>query len=184
MVTIGLFGSRERGFVKQFCFKDILANSIFVAIATCAGHVPRHRCAQRQRGQSPLSHNGKARMSDLDQLKHKLRVFAREREWDQFHSPKNLAMALSVEVAELAEIFQWMTEQQSQSPEAAILDAIADEVADIQLYLIRLADKLDIDIVAAAKQKFIKNEHKYPAEKVRGSARKYTAYTDNDTAQE
>ncbi len=123
-------------------------------------------------------------MNDLEQLKHKLRMFSREREWDQFHSPKNLAMALSVEVAELAEIFQWMTEQESQSPDTATLEQIADEIADIQLYLVRLADKLDIDILAASSQKFVKNERKYPAEKVRGSAKKYTAYTDKDVDQE
>ncbi|MYM63774.1 nucleotide pyrophosphohydrolase [Pseudomaricurvus sp. HS19] len=122
-------------------------------------------------------------MSDLEQLKQALRQFARERDWDQFHSPKNLAMALTVEVAELAEIFQWMSEPQSQAPDAATLDHIAEEIADIQLYLIRLADKLDIDIVSAAQQKFVKNERRYPAERVRGSARKYTAYTEHQEDQ-
>lgn len=115
-------------------------------------------------------------MNDINEIKLALRQFAAERDWDQFHSPKNLVMALSVEVAELMEHFQWLTEQQSSSLDVETKIKIEDEVADIQLYLIRLVDKLDIDIISAVNRKFKKNEEKYPADKVRGSARKYTDY--------
>ena len=115
-------------------------------------------------------------MTELEQLRLKLRDFAAERDWDQFHSPKNLAMALSVEASELVECFQWLTEEQSRSLSAQQLAAVTDEIADIQLYLIRLADKLDVDIRNAVSDKFKKNEAKYPADKVRGSAKKYNEY--------
>lgn len=115
-------------------------------------------------------------MTELEQLRLKLREFAAERDWDQFHSPKNLAMALSVEASELVECFQWLTEEQSRSLSAQQLAAVTDEIADIQLYLIRLADKLDVDIRRAVSEKFKKNEAKYPADKVRGSAKKYNEY--------
>lgn len=115
-------------------------------------------------------------MTELEQLRLKLREFAAERDWDQFHSPKNLAMALSVKASELVECFQWLTEEQSRSLSAQQLAAVTDEIADIQLYLIRLADKLDVDIRNAVSDKFKKNEAKYPADKVRGSAKKYNEY--------
>lgn len=115
-------------------------------------------------------------MSDIEQLSDKLRLFAAERDWDQFHSPKNLAMALSVEVAELLEHFQWLSEDASRQLDADSLAAVAQEMADVQLYLIRLADKLGIDLLAAAEKKIAINADKYPAEQVRGSAKKYTAY--------
>ncbi len=115
-------------------------------------------------------------MTELEQLRLKLREFAAERDWDQFHSPKNLAMALSVEASELVECFQWLTEEQSRALSARQLAAVTDEIADIQLYLIRLADKLDVDIRSAVDDKFKKNEAKYPADKVRGSAKKYNDY--------
>ena len=115
-------------------------------------------------------------MTELEQLRLKLREFAAERDWDQFHSPKNLAMALSVEASELVECFQWLTEEQSRALSAQQLAAGTEEIADIQLYLIRLADKLDVDIRNAVSDKFKKNEAKYPADKVRGSAKKYNEY--------
>lgn len=105
-----------------------------------------------------------------------LRKFAADRDWDQFHSPKNLTMALSVEVAELMEHFQWLTEQQSVALDAKTKAAIIDEIADIQVYLVRLADKLGVDILQAVEQKMQKNEAKYPVDKVKGSAKKYTEY--------
>src|SRR6478752_6113097 len=117
--------------------------------------------------------------SALTELTQRLREFAAERDWDQFHSPKNLVMALSVEVAELMEHFQWVTEQQSADPDVETKIKIEEEIADIQLYLIRLADKLDIDILSAVNRKFKKNEEKYPADKVRGSSRKYTDYQED-----
>lgn len=115
-------------------------------------------------------------MKNLELIKKRLQDFAAEREWDQFHSPKNLSMALSVEASELLECFQWLTEEQSKSLNPKQLAAVTDEIADIQLYLIRLADKLDIDIGEAVDKKIIKNEKKYPADKVRGSSKKYTEY--------
>ena len=113
-------------------------------------------------------------MTELDSLRDQLRAFAAARDWDQFHSPKNLAMALSAEAGELLEIFQWLTEAQSRglSPDAHA--AASDEIADVLLYLIRLSDKLGIDPVAAANRKIVANAAKYPADKARGTSRKYT----------
>jgi len=114
--------------------------------------------------------------SDLLMLRDKLRAFAEARDWDQFHSPKNLSMALMVEVAELMEHFQWLTEAQSLDLAAKTKDAVSEELADILLYLIRLSDKLDVDLLEAALRKLEKNAVKYPAEQVRGSAKKYSDY--------
>ena len=113
-------------------------------------------------------------MQSLEQIKIRLREFAAERDWDQFHSPKNLAMALIVEAAELVEHFQWLTEDQSQTLPAEKLAEVEQEIADIQIYLIRLADKLGVDMEKAVNAKIELNEKKYPADKVRGSAVKYS----------
>lgn len=107
-----------------------------------------------------------------------LRRFAAERDWDQFHSPKNLAMAMTVEAAELLEHFQWLTEEQSRNLPPEKRAMVAEEIADIQAYLIRMADKLGIDILASVRAKIRQNEAKYPADKVRGDARKYNEYHD------
>ena len=114
--------------------------------------------------------------TSLASLKQRLREFAEARDWEQFHSPKNLSMALSAEVAEILEHFQWLTEQQSQNLPQEKLNEVETELADTLIYLIRLADKLDIDLLEAADKKLKLNEEKYPAEKVRGSAKKYTEY--------
>ena len=113
-------------------------------------------------------------MNDLISLRDELRRFAKERNWDQFHSPKNLASALSVEAAELLEPFQWLTEDQSRllSPQQA--EAVRKELADVLIYLVRLADKLDVDLLAAAREKVAENANKYPVDKARGSSKKYT----------
>jgi dCTP diphosphatase len=113
-------------------------------------------------------------LTDLEDLRGRLRDFAAERDWDQFHSPKNLAMALSVEAAELLESFQWLTEEQSRSLSPEALAAASDEVADVLLYLVRLSDKLGIDPVAAARRKLLSNAERYPPDKARGNSRKYT----------
>lgn len=110
------------------------------------------------------------------ELRDRLRRFVAERDWDQFHSPKNLAMALSVEAAELMEHFQWLTEEQSKGLAPEKLAEVRDEMADVLVYLVRLADKLDVDLLAAAAQKIDKNALKYPAAKVRGSMKKYSEY--------
>jgi dCTP diphosphatase len=112
----------------------------------------------------------------LDDLARRLRQFAAVREWDQFHSPKNLAMALVAEAGELAAEFQWLTEVQSRAPDAEQLARIRAESADVLIYLVRLADKLGFDLVAAADLKIEANERRYPVDKVRGSAKKYDEY--------
>ena len=115
-------------------------------------------------------------MRDLSELKERLRAFVTERDWDQFHSPKNLAMALSVEAAELVEVFQWLTEEQSATLDADRRRRAAEEMADVLWYLVRIADRLDIDLLQAAGEKLERNAARYPAERVRGQARKYDEY--------
>ncbi|MBV7453043.1 nucleotide pyrophosphohydrolase [Acidovorax sp. sif1233] len=102
---------------------------------------------------------------DLNALQARLRVFAAERQWQPFHTPKNLAMALMVEAAELAEIFQWMTPEQSRSvrDDPAFKEPIADEVADVLLYLLQLADHAGVDLAEAVEHKLRKNAVKHPA---------------------
>lgn len=114
--------------------------------------------------------------SDLLLLRDKLRVFAEARDWDQFHSPKNLSMALMVEAAELMEHFQWATEAQSGNLAPEGKAAVAEELADVLLYLVRLSDKLKVDLLEAALLKLKKNAVKYPADIVRGSSKKYNEY--------
>jgi dCTP diphosphatase len=111
--------------------------------------------------------------ASLEQLRDAVRAFAAERDWDQFHSPKNLAMALNVEAGELLEHFQWLSEQASGALPPQQLSEVAAEMADVFIYLVRLADKLDVDLLHAAKVKIALNAQKYPADKVRGSSRKY-----------
>jgi dCTP diphosphatase len=110
----------------------------------------------------------------LTQLRDTLRQFAAERDWDQFHSPKNLASALSVEAAELLECFQWLTEDQSRKLTPEQQAQVRDEMADVLNYLVRLADKLDVNLLEAAREKIQKNALKYPVEKARGSMKKYS----------
>jgi len=112
--------------------------------------------------------------TDLNDLKQRLHDFAEARDWDQFHSPKNLSMALSAEVAEIVEHFQWLTEEQSKTLPKDKLAEVETELADTLIYLIRLADKLDINLLKAAKNKIDINEQKYPIDKAKGNAKKYT----------
>lgn len=112
--------------------------------------------------------------NNLNDLKQRLRDFAEARDWDQFHSPKNLSMALSAEVAEILEHFQWLTEDQSKYLPTGKLEEVETELADALIYLIRLADKLDIDLLVAAQAKIDINEQKYPVDKAKGNAKKYT----------
>jgi NTP pyrophosphatase (non-canonical NTP hydrolase) len=106
-------------------------------------------------------------MSEFDELKEKIRKFVADRDWDQYHTPKNLSMALIAECGELVEHFQWLTEAESADIPPEGLEEISHEIADVFVYLLRLSDKLGIDMV---------NEEKYPADEVRGSAKKYTEY--------
>ncbi len=112
----------------------------------------------------------------LQALIEKIRAFNKERDWDKFHSPKNLAMAFNVEVAEIAEHFQWLSEDQSRKLPPEKLEKIAEEIGDAAICLMNLADKLGIDPLKAAGEKLEKNKQKYPAEKVRGKSSKYTEY--------
>lgn len=112
----------------------------------------------------------------IESLTEDLAAFAEERDWDQFHSPKNLAMALSVEASELLEIFQWLTPDESQALTDKQLLKIKEEVADIFIYLMRFCDKTGINMLEAARHKIEINRAKYPAHRVRGKADKYTEY--------
>jgi NTP pyrophosphatase (non-canonical NTP hydrolase) len=109
----------------------------------------------------------------LDGLGTQLKKFAADRDWEQFHSPKNLSAALAVEAAELLEHFQWLTEDQSRALDTAKLESIGSEVADVLLYLIQLSNALGMDAIAAAQAKLMRNELKYPVDRSRGSAKKY-----------
>lgn len=109
---------------------------------------------------------------DLESVLSELAEFVDERDWEQFHSPKNLASALSVEAAELLEHFQWLTQAESRDLPPAKRESIAEEVADVQVYLLLLAEKLNIDVFESVKEKIEKNRRKYPANEVRGSAEK------------
>lgn len=111
---------------------------------------------------------------DLQALINSLREFSSQRDWDQFHSPKNLASALTVEAAELLEHFQWLTEAQSRELPADKRVAVGEEMADVLLYLLRLSDQLNIDLVDAAKRKLTLNAAKYPVDRSRGTSKKYT----------
>jgi NTP pyrophosphatase (non-canonical NTP hydrolase) len=120
----------------------------------------------------------------LDQLNARLLAFARERDWEQFHSPKNLAMALAGEAGELLEHFQWLTEQQSAELSVQKKRQVAHELADILNYLVLLAERLDIDLLAAADEKIAINAVRYPADKVRGDARRASEHGDGDGIQD
>ncbi len=115
-------------------------------------------------------------MRDLAELKSRVRAFVAERDWERFHSPKNLAMALSVEASELVELFQWLTEEESGTLDDAARGRVAQELADVLWFLVRLSDRLDIDLLEAAELKLAENAKKYPADRVRGQSRKYTDY--------
>ena len=116
----------------------------------------------------------------LDKLTERLADFARCRDWQQFHSPKNLSMALIAEAAELIEHFQWLTEDQSHQLDEQKRYEVSLELADILIYLIRTADTLDIDLLQAAYQKIALNESRYPVDRVRGQAKRASEYTDKD----
>ena len=126
-----------------------------------------------------MTHSNKP-IRSLEEVQVRLRIFAAEQDWDQYHTPKNLSMALIAEAAELIEHFQWVDGSTSHLLEDKTRTAVEEEMADILIYLVRIADKLSIDLYQAAERKIAINALKYPADKVRGSAKKYTEYTDND----
>jgi NTP pyrophosphatase (non-canonical NTP hydrolase) len=114
-------------------------------------------------------------MDSLEQLRCRLAEFASVRDWEQFHAPKNLAMALIAEAAEVVEHFQWLTSEQSLSPDKQ--RAVSYELADVLIYLVRLADKLNVDLIAVAQEKIQINETRYPIERVKGSAQRADEYS-------
>ncbi len=119
-------------------------------------------------------------VDSLATLTLRVREFACARAWERYHAPKNLAMALAVEAAELMEPFQWLTPGQSQTLDAAQREAVRQEIADVLIYLTRLADVLDIDLLDAAAAKLEINAHKYPVDKARGNALKYSDLPQDD----
>jgi len=125
---------------------------------------------------APMTETRSEAASDdpLRELAEALRRFADERDWEQFHAPKNLAMALSVETAELLEHFQWLGEAESRRLPPETLAKVGEEMADVLLYLVRLADKLEVDLMREARAKLQLNARKYPVDRARGSSRKYT----------
>ena len=110
---------------------------------------------------------------DISKIQNQLEKFAIERDWEQFHTPKNLAMALSVETSELVEIFQWLKAEESNNPNQKQIEAINAEVADIAMYLLRFCSILEIDLEKAIEDKLVKNAEKYPVNLSKGNARKY-----------
>ena len=112
----------------------------------------------------------------MDRLKKAVQQFREERDWGQFNSPKNLAMALTVECAELAEHFQWLSQSQSRNLPADKKEAVKEELGDVLIYLVNLADVLGVDLLEAGFEKLAKNRNKYPAQRVKGKALKYDEY--------
>ena len=110
---------------------------------------------------------------DIFDIQNQLKEFASERDWEQFHTPKNIAMALSVESSELVEIFQWLKPEESQLPNQKQLELINSEVADIAMYLLRFCDLLDVNLEKAIEEKLVKNAQKYPVTLSKGNAKKY-----------
>ena len=110
------------------------------------------------------------------QAKEMFSNFAKERDWNKFHTPKNLACALSVEASELLEEFQWMSENEQKEISKEKINSISEELSDILTYAIRLAGILDINLVESLEKKIVKNGEKYPVERVKGSSKKYTEY--------
>jgi NTP pyrophosphatase (non-canonical NTP hydrolase) len=115
-------------------------------------------------------------LDSLDNLNKRLKTFAQNRDWEQFHNPKNLAMAMIAECAELVEHFQWLTPEQSMNLSEEKHEEVALEMADILIYLIRCAERLDIDLIQAADRKIVINEARFPENKVRGDARRASEY--------
>ena len=110
----------------------------------------------------------------MDKLIEQIRNFNKERDWGQYHTPKNLSMALMIEAGELAEHFQWLTQDQSKALNSETLGEVREEIGDVLIYLLNIADKLGIDPIAAAKEKILKNANKYPVNQSKGKRTKHT----------
>ena len=114
----------------------------------------------------------------LAQLREEVLSFVRERDWEQFHTPKNLSMSIAIEAAELMEHFQWLSAAESQNLETDKQQAVSEELSDIVIYALSMANALHLDLAGAIRAKMAKNIRKYPSDKVRGKAHKYTYYQD------
>ena len=119
------------------------------------------------------------RETTLQDLKERMAAFVRERDWEQFHTPKNLSMSIAIEAAELMEHFQWLTAEQSRDLDGQALADVGEELADIVIYALSLSNFLGLDLSDTVLHKMDKNERKYPADQVRGKAHKYTYYRQN-----
>ncbi|MCI5168345.1 MAG: nucleotide pyrophosphohydrolase [Candidatus Electrothrix sp. GM3_4] len=117
-----------------------------------------------------------APIDSLANLTVAVNTFVEQRDWEQFHNPKNLSMALIVEAAELVEHFQWLSRQESNTLDQEQHDAVALEMADVLIYLVRMAARMDIDLLEAAQKRLLLNDKKYPVDQVKGRADKYTQY--------
>jgi NTP pyrophosphatase (non-canonical NTP hydrolase) len=137
------------------------------------GH-PRQILARRRFSQNILP-------MTFDALRSQILAFRDERDWDQFHNPKELAIALSIEASELLEHFLWKSPAEVEQRIATRKEEIADELADVAVYLIELADKVGVDLPTAIERKMAKNAVKYPVEKAKGSNKKYSEFTDDNT---
>ena len=115
-------------------------------------------------------------MSEIAELTERLRAFRQMRDWDQFHHPKDIAVSIVLEACELLEHFQWKTNEQAEEYIRLNREEIGDEAADVLIYLIQFCDRAGIDLAAAVQRKIEKNEKNYPADRVKGSAKKYTEY--------
>lgn len=115
-------------------------------------------------------------MTDLEDLQKDVQTFVQNRDWEQYHSPKNLAMALSVETSELVEEFQWKTDEESYQLDTEELESVKSEIGDVFIYLLMISEKFDLNPVEAAREKLETNKARYPVEQAKGSASKYTEY--------
>lgn len=120
------------------------------------------------------------RQTTLHDLKERMATFVRERDWEQFHSPKNLSMSIAIEAAELMEHFQWLTVEQAHQLDDQALAEVGEELADIVIYALSMSNTLELDLASTILAKMAKNERKYPAETVKGKAHKYTFYQKNN----
>jgi dCTP diphosphatase len=153
------------------------------SIKVIAGHLGRHLATMPHlsKGNSDATSGKKRRqtirgVSAFQTLRSDIRKFAKARDWDKFHSPKNLSMALIAEASELLEHFLWLTEEQSRKIEGLKLEEVEEEIGDVLIYLVRIADQLGIDPLVAARHKLRVNACKYPVKKAWGNATKYTDF--------
>jgi dCTP diphosphatase len=164
---------------RLFIDRDTWSRALDQALRDASIRFEAHRSlrpecrAAATRPSATMGARGASMPDSIDDLTQALRHFADERDWARFHAPKNLASALVVEAAELLEPFQWLSEADSRTLPPEKLQAVADEMADVLLYLVQLSSALEVDLLAAARAKLARNAQKYPVERAHGNARKY-----------